>query len=75
MFDKLANKEDTATICLDGKRVPNGTVSMTPQEILAEHLFDWDNMQDPNATISEEECEEQWEELRKKIKNTQMELV
>jgi hypothetical protein len=75
MFDKLANKEDTATICLYGKRVPSGTVTMTPQEILAEHLFDWDNMQDPDSTISEEECEEQWGELRDKIKNTQLETV
>lgn len=72
MFDKLANKEDTATICLYGKRVPNNTVSMTPGEILAEHMFDWDNMTDPNATVPEAECEEQWLDLCNKITNGQL---
>lgn len=71
MFDKLANKEDTATICLYGKRVPNNTVTMTPSEILAEHLFDWDNMTNPNATVPEAECEEQWADLCKMISDTQ----
>ena len=71
MFDKLANKEDTATICLYGKQVPNGTVSMSPTEILAEHLFDWDNMSNPNVTVPESECEEQWLDLCKAIKETQ----
>jgi hypothetical protein len=71
MFDKLANKEDTATICLYGKRVPNNTVTMSPSEILAEHLFDWDNMRDPNVTIPESECEEQWVDLCNMISKTQ----
>ena len=74
MFDKLANKEDTATICLYGKRVPNNTVTMSPSEILAEHLFDWDQMSS-NVTVPEAECEEQWVDLCKMISSTQVKEV
>ncbi len=42
MFDKLGSKEDAATICLHGKRVPRDIKTMSSDEILAQHVTGYD---------------------------------
>lgn len=50
MFDKLGNKEDAATICLYGKRVPRDVKTMSEDELLAQHVTGYD----PSATGAED---------------------
>ena len=66
MFDKLANKEDAAVICLRGERVPRDVVTMTAQEILAEHIEGWDKTSARMEPV-ESETEASWEEMQDKL--------
>lgn len=64
MFDKLANKEDAATICLRGERVDRDVVSIDTNELLAEHIENWDNKD--RGEPWEAETEEAWIEMQNK---------
>lgn len=64
MFDRVAMKQDSATMCLHGKRVPNDFKTMDAAEILAEHVI---NFNQKGVTLSETECETQWPTLRKQL--------
>jgi len=66
MFDKLANKEDAAIICLRGERVPRDVVTMTAQEILAEHITGWEEATHA-IEPAEMATEETWPSLQKKL--------
>jgi hypothetical protein len=63
MFDKLGTKEDAATICLHGKRVPRDVNMVDAQEILAEHVTGWESL-DKGIEVYEADNEEMWPQLR-----------
>src|SRR6056300_59310 len=62
MFDKLANKEDAATICLRGERVDNDVISVDTSEILAEHIDGWKEYD--RGEPAEFATEETWLKMR-----------
>ena len=62
MFDKLGNKEDAATICLHGKRVPRDVKVLGADEVLAEHVTGYDNLAS-GTEDGESYIEKQWETL------------
>jgi hypothetical protein len=64
LFDRVALKQDAATMCLHGKRVPRDFKTMDPSEILAEHIVSFNH---EGETLSETECESQWPALRKQL--------
>lgn len=63
MFDTVATKEDAATICLLGQRMPRDFKPVDFDEILADSVtqFQYDNQP------TEQELESQWPKLRDKI--------
>jgi superfamily II DNA or RNA helicase len=66
MFDKLGSKEDAATICLHGKRVPREIKTMSEDELLAQHVTGYD------ASVTgvedhEDEVLSHWAGLREKF--------
>lgn len=65
LFDRVALKQDAATICLMGRRVPRDFKTMDAAEVLAEHIFEYDEK--AVTTIDEYEVEKSWPELRKKL--------
>jgi hypothetical protein len=65
MFDVVATKEDAATICLLGRRVPRAFKPVDMEEILAlsySKLRNWK---------SEAECETQWPAMCEALRATQ----
>lgn len=62
MFDKLGSKEDAATICLHGKRVPRDVKVLGADEVLAEHVTGYDALAS-GAEDGESYIEKQWEKL------------
>jgi SNF2 family DNA or RNA helicase len=65
LFDRVALKQDAATLCLHGKRVPRDFKTLDPSEILAEHVVNYDAGN--GEVLSESECESQWVSLRKQL--------
>lgn len=65
LFDRVAVKQDAATLCLHGKRVPRDFKTLDASEILAEHVVNFDPTK--GEVQSESECESQWPELRRQI--------
>ena len=65
MFDKLGSKEDAATICLHGKRVPREVKVLGSDEVLAEHVTGYDALAS-GTEDGESYIEKQWEKLLKK---------
>ena len=65
MFDKLANKEDAATICLRGERVDTDVVSMDTAEILASHIAGWKEYD--RGEPAEYATEESWLSMKDKL--------
>lgn len=67
VFDVVATKQDAATICLLGRRVPREFKPIDMEEVLAQSL--------ENARLgnfkSEGECESTWQELRAALADTQ----
>lgn len=64
LFDRVAMKQDAATICLRGMRVPRDFMPMDASEVLAEHIVDYSGAGD---TKSELECESVWPALRSQL--------
>ncbi len=65
LFDRVALKQDAATLCLHGKRVPRDFKTLDASEVLAEHIVNF--KADDGDILSESECESQWVELRKQL--------
>lgn len=65
LFDRVAMKQDAATICLRGQRVPRDFKEMDASEVLAEHIATFD--ENAAEVMSEVECETEWPELRRQL--------
>lgn len=65
MFDKVATKEDAATLCLYGRRQPHVDVHVDASSITAEHIINY--QVSGGKTISETQCEKEWQVLEKRI--------
>jgi hypothetical protein len=65
MFDTVATKGDAATICLKGQRVPMEFRPVDGSEILASAIEHFDL----SGSTPESECEKQWPNLRKRIRD------
>jgi hypothetical protein len=65
LFDRVAVKQDAATLCLHGTRVPRDFKTLDSSEVLAEHIVNY-NAGD-GEILSESECELQWHELRQQL--------
>jgi superfamily II DNA or RNA helicase len=65
LFEKLGLKEDAATICLKGMHVPREIHAVHPDEIMSDHVF---NFNRKTKNICEEKCEEDWPILRARIR-------
>lgn len=67
MFDMVATKDDSATICLRGQRVPRNFKPVDASEIMVEAVkrFSMD------GSVPEFQCEQQWPELRDQIRRAQ----
>ncbi len=59
MFDIVATKQDAATICLHGQRIPREFKPLDLTEVLADHLTTL-----PVQERDERECEREWPRLR-----------
>lgn len=67
LFEKIATKEDGATICMKGEHGDPDVKSVEASELLAQH---YENFSSDNTDVmDEEECERQWPELMQKLKN------
>ncbi len=60
MFDRLAQKEDSATICTKGQRVPTNYVNESDSEIFALHLKQSLAGKWSPEGIDESKCEQEW---------------
>jgi len=60
MFDRLAQKEDAATICTKGKRVPTSYVNESDAEVFAEHLGKSLSGHWNAKSVPEYDCQEEW---------------
>ena len=67
MFDKVGTKEDAATICLHGKRVPRDVKLTDPMEVLAEHVTGWGALE-KGIEEPEDEVLDKWPKLRERLK-------
>ncbi|WP_160164438.1 Hint domain-containing homing endonuclease [Pedosphaera parvula] len=65
-FDVVATKQDAATICLMGKRVPRGFKPVDMSEVLANSISRFD----VSGASPESECELAWPKLRSAIKDS-----
>lgn len=65
LFDRVATKQDAATLCLHGKRVPRDFKTMDAAEILADHVINYEAKD--GDILSETECESQWPALMKQL--------
>jgi hypothetical protein len=64
LFDKLGQKEDVATICLLGKQVPRVVNTMHPDEIMAQHMT---NFNRNSTSMDEVQFESDWPILRERF--------
>lgn len=65
LFDRVALKQDAATICLQGKRVPRDFMPLDSSEVLGEHVVNYDK--GDGEIQSEAECESQWPALKRAL--------
>ena len=65
LFDRVATKQDAATICLHGKRVARDYHEASAAEVLAEHIVNYKATD--GKVLSEADCEAQWPELRRQL--------
>ena len=65
LFDRVAVKQDSATLCLQGRRVPRDFKTLDASEVLAEHMVNY--RAEDGGILLETECESQWPALRKQI--------
>lgn len=75
MFDRVATKQDAATICLRGQRVPRDFAPVDASEVLAANFTQWESAgaldtKDDLGTItakSERDCASEWPALLRVI--------
>ena len=67
IFDRVATKQDAATLCLHGKRVDRDYKQMEASEVLAEHIINFDQN---GETRPESACELEWNKLAGKMKDS-----
>lgn len=60
VFEKVCTKQDSATICLKGEFVEHDINLMSPEEIMADHVT---NFNRNSENIREEICENEWPAL------------
>ena len=65
MFDRVASKEDAATLCLYGRREEHAGVYEDASSITAEHIINY--QRSGGVTISETQCEKDWETLKERL--------
>ena len=63
LFDRVATKQDAATLCLHGKRVPRDFTTLDVNEVLAEHIVDYV----PGKLVDEHDMEDDWAELKRRL--------
>lgn len=66
MFDRVATKEDAATLCLYGKRQEIQRVHVDASSITAEHIIGY--QESGGMTTSETRCETDWPTLKERLK-------
>ena len=66
MFDKIGTKEDAATICLHGKRVPRDVKVTDAMEVLAQHVTGWDALE-RGIEETEQEVGSKWNKLADRL--------
>jgi superfamily II DNA or RNA helicase len=66
MYDRLATKEDAATIVLHGKPISSSFKNVTLSEIMASHIFDFDKSE---QGMDESEVEASWIDLVDKFRS------
>jgi SNF2 family DNA or RNA helicase len=66
LFEKVATKEDAATICMKAEHSNNEEKPVDPSELLAEHFESFTTGN--HDIMDEEECERQWPELMAQLK-------
>lgn len=66
LYEKVATKEDAATICLKGEKPSNKAKTVDPSELLAQHFQDFSSMN--HSVMEEDEQEHQWPELLAELK-------
>lgn len=65
MFDRCATKQDAATICLRGERVPRNFVPVSASEVLASHIDNYRRRDENLIEVTDEiDLEQQWDKLR-----------
>ena len=62
IFDRVAQKQDAATICLHGQRVPHNIIQMDADDILAHHVVNW--RAGNGSPKAETQCESEWPALK-----------
>ena len=60
MFSRVSDKQESALLCLHGKRMTRTPKFSSPEDVLAEHLIDYA----AGEAIDEAECEKEWPALR-----------
>lgn len=65
MFDRLAQKRDSATIILHGEPIPHDYQDTSVQEIFADHFLSYSRGDD--NTMNEVECEQDWVALQMEL--------
>jgi hypothetical protein len=68
MFDVVATKQDSATICLRGQRVPRQFKPVDLSEVLATSITNFKQ----DGAQEEAECEKLWPTLRQSMAATQI---
>ena len=63
LFDRVATKQDAATLCLHGRRVPRDFKTLDAGEVLAEHIVEYA----PGKLVDENTLEDDWAELRRRL--------
>jgi hypothetical protein len=63
IFDRVGQKEDSAVLCLHGKRVARTPQFSSPEDILAEHMIDYA----ATETIDEKICAAEWPTIKNRL--------
>jgi hypothetical protein len=71
LYEKVATKEDAATMCVKGEHANPNVKNVTAAELLAQH---YNNFKLSSSTKDESECEDQWPELRSTLRGNLAEI-
>jgi hypothetical protein len=74
MYDRCATKQDAATICLHGKRIPRDFQPIDVGDVLAQHVEDKTSDRKNSLTADtdqESDLEDAWPELMERIRDAE----